>query len=168
MNYPVALLDHANLSFTNNSLWADSYRWNFGDGSFSNEEHPEHRYTSLGHYQAELIAYVDQCTDTFTMGIEILPFDVYAPNAFRPDSQVSDNNKTFFPVILGVDPAFVHLQVFNRWGEMVFESKNLDHPWTGKMKNGKDAPLGNYVWKMDYTDIQGFRHSRKGQVMLVR
>ena len=168
VNYPVALLDHANLSFTNNSLWADSYRWNFGDGSFSNEEHPEHRYTSLGHYQAELIAYVDQCTDTFTMGIEILPFDVYAPNAFRPDSQVSDNNKTFFPVILGVDPAFVHLQVFNRWGEMVFESKNLDHPWTGKMKNGKDAPLGNYVWKMDYTDIQGFRHSRKGQVMLVR
>lgn len=51
---------------------------------------------------------------------------------------------------------------------MIFESKRIDHPWDGKMKNGNEAPMGNYIWKAMYTDVQGFHHSRTGQVVLVR
>lgn len=41
---------------------------------------------------------------------------------------------------------------------MIFESTSLDHPWDGTLRNGREAPMGNYVWRADYTDIQGFTH----------
>jgi gliding motility-associated-like protein len=101
------------------------------------------------------------------MEIEILPFNVYTPNAFRPDSEISENRE-FMPVTIGVDPEKFSLVIFNRWGEQVFESKSPDQKWDGKLKNNANAPVGNYVWKAEFADIQGFWHSMKGQVMLIR
>ena len=72
------------------------------------------------------------------------------------------------PVSLGVDPEKFHLQIFNRWGEIVFESFTPENKWDGKLKKGGEAPMGNYVWRADYTDIQGFVHRQTGQVLLVR
>ena len=60
------------------------------------------------------------------------------------------------------------LSIFNRWGEMVFESNSNQIPWEGKLKSGKNAPGGNYVWTLEYTDIQGVRHKERGQVLLIR
>ena len=101
------------------------------------------------------------------MEIEILPFNVYTPNAFRPDSDIA-KNREFMPVGIGVDPAVFQLQIFNRWGEMIFESNNPNHKWDGKLKNDNPAPMGNYIWKAEFADIQGFQHSIKGQIMLIR
>jgi gliding motility-associated-like protein len=101
------------------------------------------------------------------MEIEILPFNVYTPNAFRPDSDIPENRE-FMPVGVGVDPNVFQLQIFNRWGELVFESTNPEHKWDGTTKNSNPAPMGNYIWKAEFADIQGFQHSMKGQVFLVR
>jgi gliding motility-associated-like protein len=99
--------------------------------------------------------------------INIIPSIVYAPNAFRPNSNITEN-KTFMPVGAGVDPARFNLKIFNRWGEMVFETSSLYTPWDGTLKNGKEAPQGNYVWISKYTDIQGIERNEKGQVLLLR
>jgi gliding motility-associated-like protein len=168
VDYPVAIIEHANLNFTNLTREVDVYKWDFGDGTFSEQENPQHTFTALGKFPVQLLVESEiGCQDTEIMEIEILPFNVYTPNAFRPDSDI-DVNREFMPVGVGVDPNGFQLQIFNRWGEMIFESNSPDHKWDGTTKNSKPAPMGNYLWKADFNDIQGFKHSMKGQVMLVR
>ena len=168
VDYPVAILKQSNLSFTNESLLADNFTWDFGDGTGSSEVSPRHNYTRMGNFLVTLLAETDfGCRDTADMDINILPFDVHTPNAFRPDSDIPEN-RTFMPITLGVAPENFHLQVFGRWGQLVFESASLDEHWDGKLPGGRKAPAGNYIWKAEYTDIQGYRHRQTGQVLLVR
>jgi PKD repeat protein len=168
VNYPVALIDNSNIRFTNYAERAVNYFWDFGDGATSEEFEPVHTYTQLGDYNARLIAEsVYGCLDTFQLEIKIIPATVYAPNAFRPDSDIPEN-QTFMPVWAGVDPSRFNLKIFNRWGDLVFETSSLYTPWDGILKNGKKAPQGNYVWISKYFDIQGIEHNEKGQVLLIR
>ncbi len=168
VDYPVAILGQSNLQFTNQTTLADNFNWDFSDGFTSMEKDPRHNFTKLGKYSVLLnVESGFGCKDTAEMSIEILPFDMTTPNAFRPDSYI-DKNRVFMPFSIGVDPEKFHIQIFNRWGQVVFESKSLEYPWDGTLKNGMKAAVGNYVWIAEYYDIQGFRHQRKGQVLLIR
>ena len=168
VDYQVALIDNSDITFINYSERAVNYFWDFGDSITSEEFAPVHTYTELGEYTARLYAEsVYHCVDSFELIIKIIPSTVYSPNAFRPDSDIPEN-RTFMPVGAGVDESRFSLKIFNRWGEMVFESNSLYNTWNGTLKNGKDAPMGNYVWISNYYDIQGFEHNEKGQVLLIR
>ena len=168
VDYPVAIIENANLHFTNQTPGVELFNWDFGDGLTSIEENPTHSYIELGKFPVNLIVTSEfGCIDTGMMEIEILPFNVYTPNAFRPDSDISENRE-FMPVSSGVDPETFNMQIFNRWGEVIFESNSLDKKWDGTTKNNQPAPMGNYIWKTDFNDIQGFKHSMKGQILLIR
>lgn len=168
VDYEVALIENAEISFTNYSERAENYFWDFGDSLTSVEFEPLHKYTELGDYKVKLRAEsIFGCRDTFELGIKIIPSSVYSPNAFRPDSDISEN-RTFMPVGAGVDDTRFKLKIFNRWGEQVFESGSIFNPWNGTIKNGEIAPVGNYIWVAEYYDIQGFKHNEKGQVLLIR
>lgn len=168
VDYPVAIIGQSDLRFTNKTLLADNFIWDFGDGFSSSERNPRHNFSEMGKYAVQMEAESQfGCLDTAYLIIEILPFDVYTPNAFRPDSDIPEN-RVFMPVSIGINPDMFHIQIFNRWGELVFESKDTEHKWDGKLRNSSLAPMGNYVWRAEYTDIQGFSHSVKGQVLLIR
>jgi gliding motility-associated-like protein len=168
VDYAVAIIEHATINFTNLTPLIDIFNWDFADGTTSTDENPQHTFGTLGKFSVELIVESEfGCIDTGTMEIEILPFNVYTPNAFRPDSDI-DENREFMPVGVGVDPNDFQLQIYNRWGEVIFESKSPDYKWNGTSKNNQPAPMGNYIWKADFADIQGFKHSMKGQIMLIR
>lgn len=166
--HEIVLLDNATLVFENTSENAINYYWDFGDSVTSQEISPEHTYFGVGKYPVQLISETNfGCTDTFGVLIQVIPSVTYAPNAFRPDSDIP-GNQTFMPVGAGVDETRFNLKIFNRWGQMVFETKSLYEPWDGTMKNGKNAPAGNYVWISEYFDIQGVERIEKGQVLLIR
>lgn len=168
VDYPVALIENATISFFNESVNASLYNWDFGDSVRSDETGPRHTYLELGEYTTQLIAESDfGCRDTAEFAIKILPFDVFTPNAFRPESEIEEN-RTFMPVGLGADKSNFNIRIYDRWGQLVFESDTPDHPWNGNDLNGKQAQMGNYVWISSFVDIQGFRHQQKGQVLLVR
>jgi hypothetical protein len=168
VDYPVALIDNADIRFINYSERAENYFWDFGDSLTSEEFEPVHPYSKIGNFKAQLFAEsAFGCLDTFSLDIKIIPSTVYSPNAFRPDSDIPEN-KTFMPVAAGADENRFNLTIFNRWGEVVFESESPFYPWDGKLKNSEDAPMGNYVWISNYFDIQGFEHNEKGQVLLIR
>ena len=168
VDFPVAILEQANLSFTNQTVDVNKFTWDFGDGGNSVIENPQHRYSALGKYAVSLeVESQYGCRDTFLSTVEILPFTVYTPNAFRPDSEIAEN-RYFMPVTVGVDPSDFLLIIFNRWGEPVFESHSPENKWDGTVKKSGKAPAGNYVWKAEFADVQGFRHSMKGQVLLIR
>ncbi len=168
VDYPVALLDNAEVSFINYAERARFYNWDFGDGESSSEYNPVHKYHAVGAYQPVQIVETEfGCTDTFTLKINILPSQSFVPNAFRPNSEIAEN-RTFMPVGPGVDETDFSLKIYSRSGELVFESNSPFNPWTGKNRDEKDVPQGNYVWVTNYTDVQGRKRSEKGQVILLR
>ena len=168
VDYPVALLEHSTITYFNHSEYAKFYSWNFGDESTSIEENPLHTFTELGEYNSQLVAESEYgCKDTTDLLIKILPFSVFTPNAFRPDSEIPEN-RTFMPVGVGADDQRFNLKIFDRWGQIIFETNSPHDVWDGTNKNGDEAPMGNYVWISNYFDIQGFEHKQKGQVLLIR
>lgn len=170
VNYPVATIKHAEITYYNQSESATQYLWDFGDDSeTSTEIEPTHTFSAPGEFYTTLYVESDYfCTDTTILMITIFPsFDVETPNAFRPDSQI-EGNRTYMPVPVGVDPDRFNLKIFDRWGQVIFESNSPETPWDGAIRNGNPAPMGNYIWIAHFFDIQGFEHNLKGQVLLVR
>jgi gliding motility-associated-like protein len=147
------------VQFQNLSSGATNYTWNFGDNSaLSNETNPSHVYPDdvSSNYEIMLVAYSQSgCTDTayayITVEEELI---FYVPNTFTPDGDVY--NQTFQPVFTsGFDPYDYHLAIFNRWGQIVFESYNHLVGWDGTYGgvNGGDlynCQDGTYTWKIEY------------------
>ncbi len=91
---------------------------------------------------------------------------IYAPNVFSPDG---DGINDRFELYTNCTPDFVHMQVFDRWGNLVFESKN-GHGWDGTFQ-GRKAQEGVYIWWAEIlfpAGIQPARQVLKGDVLLLR
>jgi gliding motility-associated-like protein len=95
-------------------------------------------------------------------------YDVYAPGAFSPNN---DGLNDEFTLISPTDLSEYRLQVFDRWGQMLFESTNLSEGWDGT-SHGKVSPPGTYVWKAAYRlrreGTGSDSRSKSGTVVLVR
>ena len=89
--------------------------------------------------------------------------EIYAPNAFSPNGD--DLNDLFFLKTYRIDK--LNLQIFNRWGELLFQTENKTEGWNGHYK-GTLSRNDVYIWKVKYTSISGERGSLIGTVTLVR
>ncbi len=87
------------------------------------------------------------------------------PNAFMPASNIQAN-QTFKPVF-EFEVQEYSMKIFNRWGNKIFQSTDLDVGWDGNY-NGNKAPAGGYVYKVNYVYYDGTRHEHTGIVMLIR
>ncbi len=148
---------HNTIQFNNTSFNADLYAWDFGGNGFSNNFEPEIEFPFLLEgYTIQLIASTfEGCTDTAFANLmvedEIL---IYVPNTFTPDGD--EYNNDFFPVISSeIDPTNYLLSIFNRWGQIIFQSKNIDQGWDGTF-DGQFVQDGSYVWMVE------FKHKAKG------
>ena len=137
------------INFEDQSLNPQNWEWTFGDGEESIEQHPIHSYTENGTYEVTLKVSNGDCHDDFTQYIamqEDLIF--YIPNAFTPNS--NGLNDHFAPVFTsGYDPYNYHLIIFNRWGNIVFESFDASVGWNG-IYGGKEITSGTYIWQVEF------------------
>ena len=141
--------------FTNESQGSDTYQWEYGDdsGQYS-EESPSHEYEEAGQYTVQLIAIsTNGCRDTTTKEIFIRDELIFfVPNTFTPDED--KYNEVFQPVFTsGFDPYSYKLLIFNRWGEILFESNNASVGWDGTY-GGKIVPSGTYIWQIRFDRTQ--------------
>ncbi|RAI99918.1 gliding motility-associated-like protein [Chitinophaga skermanii] len=153
------------VSFTNTSMGAQKYYWTFGDGDTSILVNPVHQYNRTNSYEACLVA-INQfgCEDTTCQPVSaiVIPkFDV--PSAFSPNN---DNINDVF-LVKSFGAVRFNLKVFNRWGELVFESNDPNMGWDGRYK-GALQPMDayGYVVYIEFTD--GTKGSRTGNVTLLR
>ncbi|MBK9146624.1 MAG: PKD domain-containing protein [Flavobacteriales bacterium] len=164
--------------FTYNlSANADQFTWDFGDGTTSNAFNPTHYYEQAGTFDVMLIANNQwNCPDTFTVvGATTgeVSGEIEFPNAFTPGSGPTDgqydpmgyDNDHFFPKHEGVER--YRLEIFNRWGELVFVSEDVRRGWDGWYK-GAPAKQDVYVWKCNATFSDGREAVLKGDVTLLR
>lgn len=102
------------------------------------------------------------CVSTDELTIYV-PGEIYAPNAFTPNGD--GKNELFFLKTYQIDQ--FDLQIFNRWGQLLFQTEDKTEGWDGYYK-GDLSKNDVYIWKVKYTDILGERNSKMGTVTLVR
>lgn len=92
------------------------------------------------------------------------PLTLYAPNAFSPDG---DGVNDLFS-IKGQGVQNYALEIYNRWGQIVFQSENLDLAWNGEYR-GSQVPVGTYVYQVKALNVSG-NHTivKNGHVVLIR
>jgi len=90
---------------------------------------------------------------------------LYYPTAFTPDRQGPASNEVF--KVFGQYIAAFEMKIYNRWGELLFISDNLNIGWDGTFK-GKDQPEGTYAFVARLTDLAGRTFTRTGSVVLLR
>lgn len=141
--------------FNNNSSQAVNYLWDFGDGSStSTEENPSCFYNdSQGSYIIELIAYSGLgCTDTAYQTITVREEPIYyVPNTFTPDGD--QFNQYFQPIFTaGFDPFDFDMYIYNRWGELIWESHDATEGWDGTSSSTANRLVqdGVYTWKIEF------------------
>lgn len=103
--------------------------------------------------------------------VEIKFANIFMPNAFRPKSPIGDN-QTFKPLGAVVALNKFELLVYNRWGQLVFETNSPRDGWDGTI-NGQDAPAAAYVWLMRYESLESTFQAaqevvQRGVINLVR
>lgn len=104
------------------------------------------------------------CIDTAFARVEVEPLgDVFIPNAFTPNG---DGRNDVFRAV-GSRLAEARLQVFNRWGELVFQTQDLDAGWDGNYK-GKPQPPGVFIYYLRYSRDGVTYLQKKGTVTLIR
>lgn len=129
---------------------AVQFLWAFHDGSFQTAPQATYMYPDklAGTYPV-CLSVEDRygCADTLCDTIPILVDNLWVPDAFTPDG--NGVNDKFFPVMTDMAREDYHLWIFDRWGEVVFETTNPDQGWDGQIKGGKPI-AGVYVWKLNF------------------
>lgn len=147
------------VQFVNSSSNATTYEWHFGDGNLGYEEDPEHLYDTSGVFLVMLIAYNEPrygCSDTTFRYVEVAPlFTFYVPNAFTPDDD--GKNDTWGPRGLNFEYESYNVQIFNRWGGLVWQTDNHLLDWDGLEQGSlKRVQQGVYVYQFTLKKFNTF------------
>ena len=152
--------DQLMLSNTSTGL-IDTWRWNYTIGT-SNVQLPQpinfpaNNIESL--YTIKLVATNNAigCSDSMSKVLKVLDNCFIAvPSAFTPNG---DGLNDFLYPNNALKAANLEFKVFNRWGQVVFESRNWQEKWNGKIKGASHSKPGYYVWFLRYTHS---RHRKK-------
>lgn len=153
---------------TNTSINGESYLWTFDENNTSTEENPEWSYENDGLYQVHLVATNDEfgCTDSISRPIKVNPeYAFYAPNSFTPDG--NEFNQTWKIQTVGIQDMSYKLLIFNRWGEIVWESRDPNIGWDGTYK-GRSLPVGVYVYKIELINLKNETKTYTGHINLLK
>ena len=164
---------NTNIQFRNQSSTdVVDWEWDFAGQDSSFESSPRFMMASdTGKFPIHLrVENRHKCWDEITKELIIgSEYNLFVPNAFTPNAD--GLNDVFAPVALGVNDKDYSLQIFNRWGQIIFESNSLSIPWDGRIQStGEPAPGGVYVWKIIANDntVEQELHEKMGSVTLIR
>lgn len=138
----------------------------FGDGDSSSNCNNVHAYSQPGTYTiTQVVLNSNFCSDTFQLNIEVENIHrFFVPNAFTPSGD--GLNDIFKPRITGVTD--YDFMIFNRWGQLIFETKDINKGWDGTFK-GNQCQQEVYVYRIKFTDVEfNKKHDHIGRVTLIR
>jgi len=157
------------VDFIDQSIKAEQWFWDFSGQGNSIIPNPSFSFPDTGLQEVTLIVtHESGCQDTTTQIIDIAPKVAYfLPNAFTPNSDAI--NDLFFGKGFFLGMQNFNLTIWNRWGELVFETTNPDEGWNGTKNNsGRNSPQGVYVVVVTYTGPRGEDVQLKGFATLIR
>lgn len=153
------------INFINTSSGAVSYRWDFEDGTFSTEANPAHLFNESRIFNVCLIATnAAGCSDTICKPVEarVIPL-LDVPTAFTPGRFGVNGNIS----VAGFGIARMDWRIYNRWGQLVFQTSNRKDAWDGTFK-GKMQPMDVYTYTLDVEFTDGKKLRKTGDITLLR
>lgn len=159
------------VNFIDSSQFASTYEWIFNQGeatSFLNN--PTYTFQDTGFQEITLIVtHESGCQDSITKQLDIPPIvKFFIPNAFSPNDD--GRNDEFLPqgIVLGIQD--YELTIWNRWGNLVFETDDPFQAWNGKTNNLRTEGIqsGTYVYHISYKDARGNPFDFSGSILVVR
>ncbi|MGZ4038695.1 MAG: T9SS type B sorting domain-containing protein, partial [Bacteroidia bacterium] len=153
------------VNFTNTSTGALNYNWNFGNGSTSTQTNTSTTFSGSQTFTVTLIASSGLCSDTVSIDIVVndgLTLEI--PNVFTPnDDGVND---VFTITSTGVKE--ISLQIFNRWGQRMYEFTGAKAAWDGLNSNGQKVSDGTYFYFVKATGFDDKEVNKNGSLSLFR
>ena len=162
-------LENTPVQFTNLSVGATRYLWDFGDGGTSTDVNPKHLYNKTDTFPVSLIAFNDaDCSDTFTIPVRTLIIPLIAvPNAFTPGRFSGRNYNNGIVKVEGFGIGKMTWRIYNRWGQVVFTSSDVNQGWDGTFK-GQLQPMDVYTYTLDVEFTDGQKVRKTGDITLLR
>ncbi|MDO3628858.1 gliding motility-associated C-terminal domain-containing protein [Mucilaginibacter sp. BT774] len=155
------------VQFNNHSTGANSYSWNFGDGTTSSEKDPKHIFNQKGNFTITLTATnTDGCSESVSKsGLIIIENNnyIFIPNTFSPNGD--GKNDEFQVTITNVTS--YHIKIFDRWGAALFESTDINQSWKGDNK-GQRVPTGTYFYIINAVGTDGTAINKSGYITIIR
>lgn len=158
------------ISIKNKSINQISFLWDFGDGTLDSlNSNPSHSYQATGKYSIKLFVNRNySCSDSISKSLDFetfKPTPPIVPNVFTPNG---DGKNDFFEVG-GINPKCdsMEMKIYTRWGQLVFETKEVGNWWGGK-NNATILPEGVYYYTLKVTNFKGDVTNKKGDVTIIR
>ncbi len=155
------------ITFTDGSINALTWNYNFGDGSASTNQNPIYSYTKSGDYDiVKIVTNQFGCQDTAIQTVHIRPeFAFWIPNSFTPGNK-DGKNDIFMPSVIGVEKYL--FEIYDRWGELIFSTKDTTTGWDGT-RGGKPCQQDTYVWMITLFNVVTHREEvHYGHVNLLK
>jgi gliding motility-associated-like protein len=164
------------VDFQNNSQNGIAYQWTFGNGqnaTVNDLSGQQQVYDTTGLYTVMLVAQNGNCFDTAYVVIEVLEPPVIPPvlpvgleptNVFSPNG---DGKNDFYSFKM-LNIKSLDITIFNRWGQIVYESTDVNATWNGQSQDGSDVSDGTYFYKFKATGAQNEPFEGHGFLQVVR
>ncbi len=155
--------------FIDKSIGAEHWNWQLGSNFTTIEQSPTHTFLDTGRVSVRLIVtHSAGCKDSLTKELDIRPeITWYMPNAFTPNGD--GKNDDFFGKGFLNGVTNFNMSIWNRWGELVYETSNPNDRWNGEKRNSNGmSPEGVYVYIVTFTGPRGEHNEYKGFATLVR
>lgn len=142
--------DDSNILFSATDPYAAVFAWDF-DGLGTGDQRQEYHFfqNAYGGTYDVCLQVWDRygCADSLCQPVPIIVPSLFVPNAFTPDGD--GKNEIFFPILADMVEKEHQLMIFDRWGQLVFETNDARQGWDGRHKDGGDIlPQGVYVWRL--------------------
>jgi gliding motility-associated-like protein len=153
------------ISFSDTSNLAVACALRISDGTYIENCDYTHTFKDTGYFNVTQIVRNElNCVDSVSITVYIYPeFRLFIPDAFTPNGD--GLNDIFKPSTIGLKE--YEFQIFNRWGESIFETSGPNEGWNGTFK-GSYSPQGVYVYLLKVVDIKGNSRTYNGKVVLIR
>lgn len=153
------------VNFTDESVGATTWTWQFGNGTTSTSQNPNTIFDNEGTYTVVLIASSSLCSDTTSHTIIVENgFTIEVPNVFTPNGDGA--NDIFKIKITSVKSA--EGTIYNRWGQLLYSWDVLNASWDGKASNGENCPDATYFYIIKVIDKKDKEHLAPGYVLITR
>ncbi|MEM0993631.1 MAG: PKD domain-containing protein [Bacteroidota bacterium] len=155
--------------FTDRSQDAVSWFWDFNGLGTSIVQNPTFTFPDTGRQVIQqIVTHPSGCQDSITKVIDVIPLVRYfLPNAFTPNNDNFNEGYRGTGILTGVTN--FNLTIWNRWGELVFETDDPEASWNGtKLNEGKQSPNGVYVCLVKFRGPRGQRFEYKSFATLIR